>query len=275
MKEITSLNPNKKLNNKNSAEIKLSSSLSTKEVTNHFYSLNKKNSLTSGFKISEKECYDINSIVRNSVEKINDLLNSKEFNNINNNKKVKRPKNELNEKDNEKAKTMKTNFTFNINNFINVPNGQNNKNDSLNLITKKEDRYDDEDDFWNTNEPNFLDNNKKNIKYNINNNNKGNKKINNSNKIKNNFIYNSNRYNNEKIYKNSVRKKKLFEEGININYNNNDINNINIINFGNTHQKKQKLKNNEKEEKDKSITVNTIYKKYFCIIISFLIQKYL
>ena len=246
---MSTFNKNQNINNKNSSEIKIfSSSLSSKEVTN--YNINKKNNITNAFKISEKECYDINSIVRNSVEKINDLLNSKEFNN---NKKIKRQKNEILEKEDEKSKTMKTNFTFNINNFINIPN----KNESLNMINKKEEG-DDEDDFWIINEQNSLEKDKKKIKLN---NQKRNKNLkNNKIKNKNNNVY-QNRYNNEKEYKTTVRKKKLFEEGINMNYNNN----INIVNYTNTYQKNKKIKRNEKEEKeekDKSITVNIKYKKY-------------
>ena len=142
-------------------------SYSTKEVQNsvknNFYSsntLNRKNTC----KISEKDCSDINSIVRNSVEKINDLLNSQGFNSINNsNKKTQKILNNKN-------KPMKTNFTFNINNFINVPN---NKNDSINTVNKK-DRYDDlEDDLWINN------NNENNVK------NKSNQKRNNNDKVKN------------------------------------------------------------------------------------------
>ena len=221
---MSTFNKNQNINNKNSSEIKIfSSSLSSKEVTN--YNINKKNNITNAFKISEKECYDINSIVRNSVEKINDLLSSKEFNN---NKKIKRQKNEILEKEDEKSKTMKTNFTFNINNFINIPN----KNESLNMINKKEEG-DDEDDFWIINEQNSLEKDKKKIKLN---NQKRSKNLkNNKIKNKNNNVY-QNRYNNEKEYKTTVRKKKLFEEGINMNYNNN----INIVNYTNTYQKNKK-----------------------------------
>ena len=43
------------------------------------------------FKITEKECSVINTIVKSSVEKINNLLNSKELNKNNFSKTFKRP----------------------------------------------------------------------------------------------------------------------------------------------------------------------------------------
>ena len=189
------------------------SSYSTKEIStinpNTIYSVNTLNR-KSTFKISEKECSDINSLVKNSVEKINDLLNFQGLNN----EKIK----------NEKEKTMKTNFTFNINNFINVPQ---NKNDSMNFVNKKETCYDYD------------------------------RRVN--------YIQNKNtmQKSNDKISINSVRKKRIFEEGINLQLNNNEnksINNknVNMINFTNN-----KIQKNEKiDEKDKSITVNMRYKKY-------------
>ena len=202
-----------------------------------FYNINTLNRKNT-FKISEKDCSDINSIVRNSVEKINDLLNSQEFNN--NPKKSQTIK-----KEKENEKPMKTNFTFNINNFINVPN----KNESMNIINKK-DRYDDfVDDFWLDNENNKI---------------KTNQKRQNNNKIKNrNINYSTNIHNshnsNEKNMRNSIRKKKLFEEGINMQYSNNFKKNINFSNFKGGHNK---IKKKTENEKDKSITVNTKYKKY-------------
>ena len=58
------------------------SSYSTKEIStinpNAIYSVNTLNRKNT-FKISEKECSDINSLVRNSVEKINDILNFQAF----------------------------------------------------------------------------------------------------------------------------------------------------------------------------------------------------
>ena len=234
-------------------EIKLyQPSYSTKEITkevpnslsNNYYNigtLNRKNT----FRISEKDCSDINSIVRNSVEKINDLLNSQEF--TTNKKTQKTTK--------DKDKPLKTNnFTFNINNFINVPN---NKNESS---TKKKSRYDDfDDEFWITNNMN----NNESIKI------KSNQKRNNNNdKVKNrNINYGTNIHNshnsNEKIFRNSVRRKKLFEEGINMQFSNNVNNNINIVNYTKNHKNnKNKPKNEKENEKDKSITVNTKYKKY-------------
>ena len=193
-----------------------SSSYSTKDISsinpNKLYSVNTLNRKNT-FKISEKECSDINSLVKNSVEKINDLLNFQGFDASKKNEKI----------NNEKENTMKTNFTFNINNFINVPQ---NKNDSINLVNKKE-RYDDFD---------------RNVNFDTN--------ESNTHKSR------------EKIYINSVRKKKLFRE-MNIQLNNNQnksINkkNINIINFTNN-----KIPKNDKiDDKDKSITVNMRYKKY-------------
>ena len=221
-------------------------SYSTKEITNssshNYYNINTLNR-KNVFKISEKECSDINSLVRKSVEKINDLLNSQEFNN----KKIQKSTKT-------KEKPIKTNnFTFNINNFINVPN--NNKNESS---TKKKERYDDlEDDFWITN----------NITSNESNNIKSNQKRKNNEKIKNrNINYGTNIHNshnsNEKFYRNSVRRKKLFEENINMQFNKNMNNNINIVNFNKNKKNQKKVKTSKETEKDKSITVNTKYKKY-------------
>ena len=111
------------------------SSYSTKEIStinpNTIYSVNTLNRKNT-FKISEKECSDINSLVKNSVEKINDLLNFQSF-------ETKKDLKIKNEKEKEKEKPMKTNFTFNINNFINLPQ---NKNDSMNFVNKKETCYD-------------------------------------------------------------------------------------------------------------------------------------
>ena len=197
------------------------SSYSTKEIStinpNTIYSVNTLNRKNT-FKISEKECSDINSLVKNSVEKINDLLNFQSF-------ETKKDLKIKNEKEKEKEKPMKTNFTFNINNFINLPQ---NKNDSMNFVNKKE-TYDDFD-----------------------------RNINNLQKS------------NDKIYINSVRKKKLFEEGINLQLNHNNENksinninnkNVNIINFTNNKIQKNE-KSDDKDDKDKSITVNIRYKKY-------------
>ena len=225
-------------------------SYSTKEVqnssNNNFYSINTLNRKYT-CKISEKDCSDINSIVRNSVEKINDLLNSQGFNNSN--KKTQK-------KSNNKNKSMKTNFTFNINNFINVPSQ---KNDSMNTVNKKE-RYDDiEDDIW-------INSNNNNTK------NKSNQKRKNNDKIKNrNINYGTNFHNthntNDKIFKSSVLgKRKLFEEGINMQFNHNNINsnnnNIKIVDFKKNQKKNKKIQKIKENEKDKSITVNTRYKKY-------------
>ena len=231
------------------------------------HAINKKNSPLNMnnnaiFKITEKECSDINLIVRNSVEKINDLLNSKEFNNNNFSRTLKRSsKNviaEILEKERVKEKEkilktktlkesgMKTNVTFNINNFINVPNEQS-KNESIN---KKAERYEDEDEYGITNELTFSEKPKNNGKA------KSNQKGNNIINRKNNYInYGTNKHNNGKLFRNCVRKKKLFDDGMSDNYNNN----INIVNYKNN----QKIKKCQevKEDKDKSITVNTKYKK--------------
>lgn len=217
--------------------------------TNNFYNINSINRKNT-FKISEKECSDINSLVRTSVEKINDLLNSQEFN--------KNKKNKTTKKEKGKEKPIKTNFTFNINNFINVPN---HKNESINSTNKKG-RYDDfDDDFWinNNKEINTNINNNENIKV------KSNQKRSNNEKIKNrNLNFGANIHNphnsNEKIFRNSVKKRKLFDEKINNNEINN--NNINIAEFNKNQKNKKKQKISKENEKDKSITVNTRYKKY-------------
>ena len=226
------------------------SSFSAKEIqnpnTNNFYNVNTINRKNT-FKISEKECSDINSLVRTSVEKINDLLNSQEFN--------MNKKNQTTKSQKSKEKPMKTNFTFNINNFINVPN---HKNESINSTNKKG-RYDEyDDDFW-------INNNKE-INTNINNNEnhkvKSNQKRSNNDKIKQrNVNFGTNIHNphnsNEKIFRNSVKKRKLFDEKIN-----NNANDINMIDINKNQKNKKKQKIPKENEKDKSITVNTKYKKY-------------
>jgi hypothetical protein len=91
-------------------------------------------------KIIDNDFKDLTNIVRNSVEKINNLFNQEEFKSKKffqkEAKEIKLPSDideyeELNKstdnKKNERVntsvqKTSKTNFTFNINNFINVPN---------------------------------------------------------------------------------------------------------------------------------------------------------
>ena len=285
MEELSSSNYNNNIRtNNNIPNLKISSTtFPTKELPNINYnnnsimkksnSSNINNNLT--FKITEKDCLDINSIVRNSVEKINDLLNSKEFNNNNFSKSLKRSsknciiemlekeKDKDKDKDKEqilKSKTlkesgMKTNFTFNINNFINVP-GEQSKNETIN---KKTERYEDEEQFGITNEQIFSQKN------NINNNNNNKAKTNqkkgnyNNNRTKNNnyISYGTNKHNNGKLFRNCVKKRKLFGDEINDNYNNN----INIVNYT-KRQKNKKCQNLEtKEDKDKSITVNTKHKK--------------
>ena len=92
-------------------------------------------------KLKENDFKDITNIVRNSVEKINNLFNQTEFQTKNKygQKTSKELKFEIcdideceelnksseikkNERSNTLEKSSKTNFTFNINNFINVPN---------------------------------------------------------------------------------------------------------------------------------------------------------
>ena len=281
MKEISSTDLNNINSNieKNITNLKIyPTNFSTKDIQNYNIStINKKNNLSNAnnnliFKITEKECSDINLIVRNSVEKINDLLNSKEFTNNNFSKTFKRSskncfaeiydREKEKEKENEKeklikAKTikesgMKTNFTFNINNFINVPNDQS-KNESINL-NKKTERDEEDEEYGITNEITFSEKNMKSNKAKTNQ--KGNN-INNRAKNNNYINYGSNRHNNGKLFRNCVRKKKLFDDGMNSNYNNN----INIVNYTNGQKSKKSQKMDTKEDKDKSITVNTKHKK--------------
>ena len=287
MEEVSNYNNNNNTKkNNNLHNIKISpKTFPPKELTNPIYnnniiikkshSSNINNNIT--FKITEKECSDINSLVRNSVEKINDLLNSKEFNNNNYSKTFKRSsKNciiemleKVKEKDKDKDKEnllksktlkesgVKTNFTFNINNFINVPNNQS-KNESIN---KKTERYEDEDDFGIINGQEQTLPGKNNINNNINCKAKTNhKKAYNNNRTKNNnyINYGTNRHNNGKLFRNCVKKKKLFDDGISDNYNNN---NINIVNYTKRQKNKKYQKLDTKEDKDKSITVNMKYKK--------------
>ena len=267
--------------NNNIEDLKIyPTSFPTKEISNTVYNINTIHKKTNSsninsnitFKITEKECSDINSIVRKSVEKINDLLNSKEFNNSNFSKTYKRSsKNciaEILEKERDKEKEkiiksktlkesgIKTNFTFNINNFINVPNDQV-KNESI-TTNKKTQRYEEEDDGVGDHVYQEKIINSNNCKA------KSNQKgstFNNNNRIKsNNYInYGTNIHNNEKIFRNCVRKKKLFDDGMNINYNNN----INIVNFTNRpkNKKTKKIETKEDKDKDKSITVNVKHKR--------------
>ena len=267
---------NQNKDNNNITDLKIyPTSFPTKKISNTVYNINTIHKKTNSsninsnitFKITEKECSDINSIVRKSVEKINDLLNSKEFNNNNFSKTFKRSsKNcfaEMLEKEREKEKEkilksktlkesgIKTNFTFNINNFINVPNDHG-KNESINT-NKKTERYEEEDEGHVEqvySEKNIHNNCKA----------KSNQKgstFSNNNRIKNNnyINYGTNRHNNEKLFRNCVRKKKLFDDGMNIN-NINYNNNINIVNFTNRPKNKKTKKIETKEDKDKSITVN-------------------
>jgi len=274
MKEVSPSNYNESNNiNNNISDLKIyPTSFSTKSIPNSVYNINtitKRSNLSNinnniTFKITEKECSDINSIVRKSVEKINDLLNSKEFNNRNFSKTLKRSSKNYfsNEKEKEKMKSktlkesgVKTNFTFNINNFINVPNNKN-ENETIN---KKTERYEEEDEL--INKQTFSEKNKNLMNTKTKSNQKGNNFTNRSKN--NNYGSNTNGHNNNasgKLFRNCVRKKKLFDDGgVNINYNNN----INIVNFGDN--KRKNIKNQKfetKEDKDKSITVNTKYKKY-------------
>ena len=92
-------------------------------------------------KINDNDYKDITNIVRNSVEKINNLFNQTEFQTKNRyiqktSKELKfeindideydeiNKSNEINKKERSSTvqKSSKANFTFNINNFINVPN---------------------------------------------------------------------------------------------------------------------------------------------------------
>ena len=116
-----------------------------RDKRNHMHTLSHSHSKT----FRQKDFLDIESIVKDSVERINDLFNSKEFietqrNSSSSHKKTKhnfikrakkaeksetldnKPKEnlnqtEINNKDNNIKATNKTNVTFNINNFINVP----------------------------------------------------------------------------------------------------------------------------------------------------------
>lgn len=116
-------------------------------------------------KITEKDCTDLQSLVKKSVDDINDLLSLKQlqssFNDhidssrrknqsVSLSKDVRRNLNdELNLKESI-SKESKPNFTFNINNFINVPN-----HSKARSIT----RYvDDEDSFDNVNYANNQNN---------------------------------------------------------------------------------------------------------------------
>ena len=84
----------------------------------------------------EKECLDINALVKQSVDKINDLFNNKILTNEKNDKQI------INSS-NDKKLDSKANFTFNINNFINVRNKNNHinqqsqKNKNNTILTQK------------------------------------------------------------------------------------------------------------------------------------------
>ena len=205
-------------------------------------SKNKSNDNNSN-KLIEKECSDINFIVKSSVEKINDLFNLKEFNknNLSNSLKKKNHQklNDLFEKEKSKTikgTTMKPNFTLNINNFINVPSGENS------ALNKKLDKYSDEDE--NDNIAFIIQKNTKT---------KTNKSNNVNNRNKNN-LYGKN-------LKENISKKKLFHEefGNNIQIIPNE--KPNIINDISTNNTKKDILKIKKKDNERSIVVNTKLKK--------------
>ena len=107
-------------------------SLSSKDISFPGPKCKTKSNDINQFKLAEKECSDINCIVRTSVEKINDLLNRQELktNHVErSSQSLKKNKHKnINDFFNKEQKTttnikqIKPNFTLNINNYINVPN---------------------------------------------------------------------------------------------------------------------------------------------------------
>ena len=95
---------------------------------------NKNYNNKSNYYSPEKECLDINEIVKQSVDKINNLFNNQKLIN-----KVNEKKDFISSKMNFKNKlNNKTNFTFNINNFINLRKEDNYNNISKNRINNTE-----------------------------------------------------------------------------------------------------------------------------------------
>ena len=189
----------------------------------------------------EKECLDINALVKQSVDKINDLFkNQKLINKINEKKDMISPnmnfKNKLGDK---------TNFTFNINNFINLRKEDNYNNLSKNKINNTEIKN---KDIKNKN----LQNKKKlSFSHQIIDSNKNSDKI----KLEENFNENNN-YNNltKNLTKNSnsmidisMLKRNIKNHAINTNYQNSikkeNKNQIDYINQSNQNQKKYVIKN--------------------------------
>ena len=189
----------------------------------------------------EKECLDINALVKQSVDKINDLFkNQKLINKINEKKDMISPnmnfKNKLNNK---------TNFTFNINNFINLRKEDNYNNLSKNKINNTEIKNKD------IKNKNFQNKKKLSFSHQIIDSNKNSDKI----KLEENFNENNN-YNNltKNLTKNSnsmidisMLKRNIKNHAINTNYQNSikkeNKNQIDYINQSNQNQKKYVIKN--------------------------------
>ena len=131
--------------NKNKSDLALhkhKNTLDNKILTSNIYPLKQEkstnNDLISHYKlnkIKDNDCTDLTNIVRNSVEKINNLFSQTEFQTKKYYQKSSKNVDEYEEmnksieikgKEKERASTLKksskANFTFNINNFINMPN---------------------------------------------------------------------------------------------------------------------------------------------------------
>ena len=195
----------------------------------------------------EKECSDINEIVKQSVDKINNLLNNQKLINKINQKKVElSPNINLNNKLNNKA-----NFTFNINNFINVRkedkdniNNQKNKlkNESNNKLEDKEKKDIKKFQFYKNNRK------KLSLSHQVIDDKKNNDKIKIEDDLNENYGYNFNKNNNSMIDI-SVLKRNIKKHAINISFNHlnqekkETKNQIDYINQSNQNQKKYIIKN--------------------------------
>ena len=133
------MHKNKNKNKTNLTVYKNKNTLDNKILTSNIDTLNQEKIFNNELsvhhrhnKIKDNDYKDLTKIVRNSVEKINNLFNQTEFQSKRHFQKASQEIsryeeiNKSNEKEKERANTLqkssKANFTFNINNFINVPN---------------------------------------------------------------------------------------------------------------------------------------------------------
>ena len=198
---------------------------------------NKNYNNKSNYYSPEKECLDINEIVKQSVDKINNLFNNQKLIN-----KVNEKKDFISSKMNFKNKlNNKTNFTFNINNFINLRKEDNYNNISKNRINNTEIK---EKDIKNKKYPNKK---KLSLSHQIIDSNKSTDKIKLDDNFKENNKYNLLNKNTSSKIDISILKRNIKKHSINTNYQNTNKkenkNQIDYINQSNQNQKKYIVKN--------------------------------